>query len=300
MNMEFKPTLSDDASCIEHCNAQKGSRRFKKACIQRCTGSSKYGSTDIRHPNTSIDIVTQLGGIQSADGLSPIKVDLQDEKRTNEFTTPLSLQDNSTGTEPSSSAQIEVQKLLETDFEAETVRINVSDAALNSTREVSSDPNSNSTGSTMTAAHLMNEATKNEPQNSDHGNVTVVLNTTETKIDVASETKAQNETSPKDTTSAPTSDKDVSSKTTSFDVPSWAPAAAPTVMSQNSTLSIDLDSEHDSVAEHDSAILDFNRECIDKCNGKRTLKRKRDACLKLCSSSAPSLKQEYASSKFEL
>jgi hypothetical protein len=51
--------------------------------------------------------------------------------------------------------------------------------------------------------------------------------------------------------------------------------------------------------------LDANQECLAKCNEKRTLKRKKDACIKRCESNAPSsstslLKRGYNSAKFEL
>lgn len=306
INAEIRSSHSNDATCIEHCNAQEGSRRSKRACIKQCSASSEYyESTNRTHPSeveaiTSAEFDLQSDGIKSVDASSSIKVDLQDEKSKYEnitsielkSSTRLSLQENahsvnSTSSTETSHAETELKEILETESESESQTL----------REESNDLSANNTGLTTTAAHLMNGTKKNELQTSDHGSFAVAPNTTEMKIKPASDTRthAQNETRSMGTFATPTSN--------SYDAPSVVPAAAPhttsNTSSQNDTLSVHLESEVN------TSSVDYSKGCIDRCNGKRTLKRKREACLKRCRSSIPydltsALKQGYASSKIEL
>ena len=295
-------TEDRDASCISHCNAQKGSKRFKSSCRARCPKLDVTVENVYNKDEDTENSVSQNDSNVDHDPVLYLPVDELAPKAS----TPAPMENSTQGTTNSSSMALYPPS---TSIQVINNMSHVRDATesvLNTSEELGPPSNSsaaiyqsmfNNNGGKLKTLSYGSKSSRAPAMSHKVGVLeTVVPHVT---------TPALNKTismSPATEHKAKVSDLSAPS----LNEPSAASYAAPAISIDNVGLNHNASQPAYVVPQVDSPLsLDADLECQAKCNEKRTLKRKRDACMRRCGSNAPSstassLKRGYNSAKFEL
>jgi hypothetical protein len=302
------------ATCISHCNAQKGSERFKSSCRSRCpklydTAENDNNSKD-EETKTSVSQNDANANVDN-DPVSYLPVEKLASVPAPKENTSIALMGpniNSTqGTVNASSTVLYPGSTHIQEIDHMSDVKNATDNVLNVPEELRLPFNS--------SASVFQSISDNNGgklkalfYGSNRSRTLAMAPKGETVVSNNMSTPAPNKTSSiNGTITGHKTEFSNLSATPSLNEPSALHAApAPSVgvvgSNQNASQPVYVATQ---VLVDSPLSLDANQECIAKCNEKRTLKRKKDACIKRCESNAPSsstslLKRGYNSAKFEL
>ena len=296
-------TEDRDASCISHCNAQKGSERFKSSCRARCPKLYVTVENVYNKDEETENSVSQNDSNLDHDPVLYLPVDELAPKAS----TPAPMENSAQGSTNSSSmalyppsASIQVINNMS--------HVRVATDNVHNTSEELGLPSNNSSAAIYQSMfdnnggkHKILSYGSNSSRAPAMSHKVGVLETVVSHVT----TPALNKTISMSTATEHKA-KVSNLLAPSLNEPSAVSYAAPATSIDNVSLNHNASQPVYVAPQVDSPLsLDADLECQAKCNEKRTLKRKRDACMKRCGSNAPSstaslLKRGYNSAKFEL